>query len=59
LKSRRRQLAAGYLKSGGYFWNSGMFIFKISVFLDAVQQFAPELYAGLQKIESADWQFFL
>ncbi len=45
--------AAGYLKSGGYFWNSGMFIFKISVFLDAVQTFAPELYSGLRKIESA------
>ena len=45
--------ASGYLEAGGYFWNSGMFIFKISVFLDAVQQFAPELYAGLLKIESA------
>jgi mannose-1-phosphate guanylyltransferase len=44
--------AAEYLKHGGYFWNSGMFIFKISVFLEAVQKFAPEIYAGLRKIQA-------
>jgi len=44
--------AAEYLKQGGYFWNSGMFIFKISVFLEAIQKFAPEIYAGLRKIQA-------
>lgn len=45
-------VAADYLKQGGYFWNSGMFLFKISVFLEAVHKFAPDLYAGLRKIQA-------
>ena len=44
--------AAEYLKQGGFYWNSGLFVFKISVFLDAVKQFAPALYNDLRKIQS-------
>lgn len=44
--------AAEYLKQGGFYWNSGLFVFKISVFLDAVKQFAPELYSDLRKIQA-------
>ncbi len=43
--------AKNYLEKGGFFWNSGLFIFKISVFLDAVKQFAPDLYDDLRKIQ--------
>lgn len=44
--------ATEYLKQGGFYWNSGLFVFKISVFLDAVKKFAPELYADLRKIQT-------
>jgi len=44
--------ATEYLKQGGFYWNSGLFVFKISVFLDAVKEFAPELYADLRKIQA-------
>jgi mannose-1-phosphate guanylyltransferase len=44
--------ATEYLKQGGFYWNSGLFVFKISVFLDAVKQYAPELYSDLRKIQS-------
>lgn len=44
------EVATGYLKDGGFFWNSGIFIFKVSVFLESVQQYAPELYADLIRI---------
>jgi mannose-1-phosphate guanylyltransferase len=44
--------ASEYLEQGGFFWNSGLFIFKVSVFLDAVKQFAPGLYADLRKIQA-------
>ncbi len=47
-----RDTAIKYLKEGGYYWNSGLFIFKIAVFLDAVKQFAPDLYADLRKIQA-------
>ena len=44
--------ATQYLDEGGFYWNSGLFIFKVSVFLDAVKKFAPELYADLRKIQA-------
>ncbi len=44
--------ATEYLKQGGFYWNSGLFVFKISVFLDAVKQFAPALYSDLRKIQA-------
>jgi mannose-1-phosphate guanylyltransferase len=43
-------VATGYLKQGGFFWNSGIFVFKVSVFLKAVQEFSPELYSDLMRI---------
>jgi mannose-1-phosphate guanylyltransferase len=45
------EVATGYLKSGGFYWNSGIFVFKVSVFLDAVQKFSPDLYADLLRID--------
>ena len=44
--------ATNYLKQGGFYWNSGLFVFKVSVFLKAVEEFAPELYADLRKIQA-------
>lgn len=35
--------AARYVLEGGYYWNSGMFILKASVWLVALQQFRPEM----------------
>jgi len=46
------ETAQNYLQQGGFFWNSGLFIFKISVFLEAVKQFAPNLYTDLRKIQA-------
>lgn len=45
------KVAKEYLSEGGFYWNSGLFIFKIGVFLDAVQKYAPTLYANLRKIQ--------
>ncbi len=33
-----------YIKDGSYLWNSGMFIFKASVYLDELKKFRPEIY---------------
>ena len=35
--------AKGYLASGKYLWNSGMFCFKAGVFLDELRKAAPEV----------------
>ena len=35
--------AEGYLNEGIYFWNAGMFMLKASVWLAAIEQFAPAI----------------
>jgi len=40
-----RPTAESLLSSGAYYWNSGMFVFRADVLLDAVARHAPELYA--------------
>ena len=37
--------AVSYVESGDYYWNSGMFLFKASVFLHELEQFQPEMLA--------------
>lgn len=41
--------AQEYLASGNYFWNSGMFLFRVSTFLEAMQKFAPDIFSSCQK----------
>ena len=52
--------AEGYVASGEYYWNAGMFVWRVPVVEAAFRTHAPELYAGLQRIEAAvkspaDW----
>ncbi|TNH06228.1 mannose-1-phosphate guanylyltransferase/mannose-6-phosphate isomerase [Testudinibacter sp. TR-2022] len=41
--------AQGYISSGEYYWNSGCFMFKASVYLNELKQFAPEIYNTCKK----------
>ncbi|MEL7448880.1 MAG: mannose-1-phosphate guanylyltransferase/mannose-6-phosphate isomerase [Pseudomonadota bacterium] len=41
--------AAGYLASGEYLWNSGMFMFKVSRYLEELEKFAPEMLAACRQ----------
>jgi mannose-1-phosphate guanylyltransferase/mannose-6-phosphate isomerase len=45
--------ATSYLVSGDYFWNSGMFMFKASCYLDELEQYAPEMLSNCRKAYSA------
>lgn len=36
--------AEQYLNAGNYLWNSGMFCFRADVYLNELQQYAPEVY---------------
>ena len=48
------ETAAKYIDEGGYYWNSGMFMFKASEYLKALQTFVPEIYeASLNAINVA------
>lgn len=35
--------ATKYLNDGGYYWNSGMFIFRASLYLEALQKYRPDI----------------
>lgn len=39
-----REVAELFLKSGNYYWNSGIFVWKSSTILDALKKFKPDLY---------------
>lgn len=47
------ETAKGYLASGEYFWNAGMFVWRVPVVETAFKAHAAELYAGLAKLEAA------
>ncbi|WP_085298214.1 mannose-1-phosphate guanylyltransferase/mannose-6-phosphate isomerase [Cognaticolwellia mytili] len=40
--------ARQYLSQGNYFWNSGMFLFKASVFLDELKQHRPDIFTACE-----------
>ena len=43
------ETANEYLKDGNYFWNSGIFLFKASAYLDELKSLAPEILAACEK----------
>ena len=45
--------ATQYLKEGDYYWNSGMFMFKASEYLKALEEFAPEIYSAAENAMNA------
>lgn len=40
--------AQGYLDSGDYYWNSGMFLFSASVYLAELEKHAPDIFGSCQ-----------
>lgn len=45
--------AAGYIKTGNYRWNAGMFVTKAKFLMELLKEYKPELHAGLDKIGAA------
>jgi mannose-1-phosphate guanylyltransferase len=49
------ELARQMLESGGFFWNSGIFMSRVDVLLSELQAFAPEVYeAAKAAVDRAD-----
>src|SRR4051812_5561515 len=46
------ETARGYVASGEYFWNAGMFVWRVPVVEAAFKAHASELYAGLLALEA-------
>jgi len=43
------ETAQAYLDSGDYYWNSGMFVFKASIYLAELEKHQPEILTACQK----------
>ena len=43
--------AVNFIKSGDFFWNSGMFIWKIDTILNEISNLMPDLFEGLIQIK--------
>jgi len=42
--------AEKYLKEGGYYWNSGIFVWKASTLLNEINTYLPKLYERLEEL---------
>jgi len=51
-----RKTAEGYLESGDYLWNSGIFMMKASVWLKAIREFHPEIASASEEALSLSRQ---
>lgn len=45
--------AKEYMKNGGFFWNSGMFVWKTSTIIKKLATYTPDIYSRLVKISEA------
>ena len=56
-----KEKAKVMLEEGGYYWNSGMFVWKASVILHEIKEHLPDVWSVLQSMRKAwqtndDWQ---
>jgi len=47
------ETAKAYLASEQYLWNSGMFVWKCSTFMNNMKEYLPDIYHGLNQIGEA------
>jgi mannose-1-phosphate guanylyltransferase len=46
-------VAENYIASGDYFWNSGIFVWKVKTILGELQKNEPTIYEAIQRIAAA------
>jgi mannose-1-phosphate guanylyltransferase/mannose-6-phosphate isomerase len=46
------ETARDFLNVGGFYWNAGMFIFRVSEMILAFQKYSPELWRAFSKLEN-------
>lgn len=50
------EIACQYMQDSCYLWNSGTFIWKLSVILENFKRFLPRMYLQMDKIKKSFWQ---
>ena len=46
--------AKSYLEEGNYYWNGGIFMGKISVFMSEIQKYCPDIYKNLSEFNFSE-----
>lgn len=49
----KADVARGYLESGRFYWNSGIFVWRAATVLDALREFEPAIWGHIQRIADA------
>ena len=49
-----KQTAQEFIEKGNYFWNSGIFMFKVSTIIQELEQYCPEISSIIRNISCAD-----
>lgn len=47
----RKDVAEQYLQQGGFYWNSGMFVFKLDTMIAAFEECLPEMWRTLDRLD--------
>jgi len=45
--------AKSFLEKGGFYWNSGMFVWRVDAILHAIEMWLPDIHKGLLRIEDS------
>ncbi|CAB5576418.1 Mannose-1-phosphate guanylyltransferase 1 [Citrobacter werkmanii] len=51
-----RLTAEKYISSGNYFWNSGMFMFRATVYLEELKKYRPDIYSICEQVVSSSYR---
>lgn len=49
----KADVARGYLKSGNFYWNSGIFVWRAATILEALARHQPEMFERIERIGRA------
>ena len=49
-----KETAQEFIEKGNYFWNSGIFMFKVSTIIQELEQYCPEISSIIRNISCAD-----
>lgn len=52
------EAATRFISSGKYLWNAGYFVGSVNVFLDAMQQYASNLYDQYERLKNASAELY-
>lgn len=43
------EIAEQYLEKGNYYWNSGIFVFKVKTYLEELEKYSPDIYFSCKR----------